>query len=123
MQCSAEDIVIHNWAELIQTPDQKWRRLWDIKLKKTIPETIDFKSVSQALSHEDFQVYVEVSDGNHVKVSVTTDRWGWEDDLYFATYRMFQEIDHIFGTIDTIQGQDRDFWPPWQFGWWNSRDD
>ena len=79
---------------------------------------------SESLSHEDFLVSVEICDGDRLKVSVTTERWGWEDELYFATYNMFEAIDNLFGTIDTIQGQDRDLWEPWlRKSWRNSRDE
>ena len=124
MQYNVDDIIIHNWPKLVQTTDKKWNRIWDIILKKSVVESVDLVTYSQKLSHEDFCVCVEVSDGNHLKVSVTTERWGWEDELYFATYKMFEAIDQLFGTIDTIQGQERDVWEPWlRKRWRNYQDD
>lgn len=124
MQYNADDIVIHKWAKLIKTPEFKWNRIWTIVLKNPVFEPVDLEAISQNLSHEDFLVVVEISDGNHLKVSVTTERWGWEDELYFDTYRMFAAIDRLVGTIDTIQGQDRDLWEPWlRRKWIVSRDD
>ncbi len=124
MQYSVDDIIIHNWPKLAQTPDKKWHRTWDIILKSPVIEAVDLVAYSQSLSHEDFLVSVEICDGDRLKVSVTTERWGWEDELYSATYNMFEAIDNLFGNIDTIQGQDRELWEPWlRNNWRNSRDE
>ncbi|WP_375492779.1 hypothetical protein [uncultured Nostoc sp.] len=113
MKYSPNDIIINNWAELRQTPDGKWNRLWSISLQKSILETIDYENISKLLSHEDFYVQVQISEPNCLLVSVTTERWGWDDELYFATYRMFEEIEHILGKIDKIQGENREKWSIW----------
>ena len=113
MKYSADDIVIYNWAKLTQTSSGKWNRVWDIVLKKSVSQEFDLEAAAQSLSGDDFQVEIQISNSNTLKISVTTQRWGWEVELMFATYRMFGELDLLFGTIDTIQGQDRDMWEPW----------
>ncbi|WP_293140175.1 hypothetical protein [Okeania sp. SIO3I5] len=124
MQYNVYDLIIHNWPKLAQTPDKKWHRTWEIVLKSPVIEPVDLVAYSESLSHEDFLVSVEICDGDRLKVSVTTERWGWEDELYSATYNMFEAIDNLFGTIDTIQGQERDLWEPWlRKSWRNSRDE
>jgi hypothetical protein len=113
MQYNTDDIVIHNWAKLTQTPEGKWNRIWNIILQKNVSGELDLDTLQKKLSKEDFLIKVNIDNGNNLQISVTTERWGWEDELYFATYKMFEEIDRLFGTIDTIQGQDRDLWEPW----------
>ncbi|MEC4895835.1 MAG: hypothetical protein SAL07_24080 [Oscillatoria sp. PMC 1051.18] len=113
MQYCTSDIVIHNWAKLNQTENGKWKRVWQISLKDPLPETVNLNDISQDLSNQDFQVIIKVLQRKHLEVCVTTQRWGWDDDFYFATYKMFEKIDCLLGTIDTIQGQERDLWNPW----------
>ncbi len=113
MKYSADDIIINNWAELKQTSDEKWSRIWNILLQQTIPETVDYETISDFLCHKDFSVQVNISEANHLIVTVTTERWGWDDELYFATYRMFEEIEQLLGKIYTIQGESRDKWSMW----------
>jgi hypothetical protein len=115
MKYSADNIVIHNWAKLTQTTDGKWTRTWNIVLKEKLSDSLNLGSISQTLSHEDFQVNVEIASENSLEVCVITQRWGWEDNLYFSTYKMFEELNSIVGDILTIQGQDRNLWDPWLY--------
>jgi hypothetical protein len=110
----AERIIIHNWGDLTKnSDDKKWTRDWKIKLKIPILESTDLASVSRKLSYEGFQVDLDKDSTGDLSISVQTKEWGWEDYLYFNTYKMFEEIDYLLGTIDTIQGQARDTWYPW----------
>ncbi|MEG3858892.1 hypothetical protein [Microcoleus sp. herbarium12] len=89
MKYSADDIVIHNWAKLTQTSSGKWNRVWDIVLKKSVSQEFDLGAAAQNLSGDDFQVEIQISNSNNLKISVTTQRWGWEVEVMFATYKMF----------------------------------
>ncbi|AFZ10526.1 hypothetical protein Osc7112_6371 (plasmid) [Oscillatoria nigro-viridis PCC 7112] len=110
MKYNVDDVVVRNWANLRQMPDGRWNRIWEITLKQAIPESINLENISKLLSHEDFDIRVVMREGNNLAISVTTERWGWEDELIFATYRMFEEIEHLVGKIDIIQAQNRDIW-------------
>src|SRR6476620_10005786 len=110
MKYNSDDVVIRNWANLRQMPDGRWNRKWDIKLKQAIPESINLENIYKLLSREGFDIRVVIREGNHLEISVTTEEWGWEDELIFATYRMFEEIEQLVGKIDMIQAQSRDIW-------------
>jgi hypothetical protein len=113
MQYNAGNITTHNWAELKQITSNEWQRDWNITLKSSIPKSTNLEVISKELSYEGFFVTIETDDARHLKVSVRTTDWGWEDYLYSNTYKMFEEINHILGTIEIIQGQARDSWYPW----------
>ena len=115
MKYSADDIIVNKWAELKQTLDGKWNSIWDIVLKKSIAETSNLEDISIKLSHEGFDVRVKVREGKHLTVSVTTERSERDDDILFATFKMFEDIERLLGTIDTIQGQKmEDRWSPYR---------
>lgn len=107
-----EDIVIHNWPALEQTEDGKWTRAWNVTLFDAPSTDASIRAVERDLSDEEKRVTIN-KDGRNLCVRVTTDRWGWEDDLYFYSYRMLERINDSIGTIETIQGQARDMWEPW----------
>jgi len=118
MKYSADDIVVNKWAELKQIPDEKWKQIWDILLKKTIAETTNLKDISKKLSHEDFDVTLKIKEGKHLTVFVTLNRDTnpySHDRSLFTIYKMFENIERLLGTIDTIQGQKReDRWSPYR---------
>ena len=115
MKYNADDIIVNKRAESKQTSDGKWHRIWDIVLKKTIPETNNLEDISRELSHDNFNVHIRVTAGKHLTVSVTNEKSYWDDEFLFSTYRMFEDIERLLGTIDTIQGQkNEDRWSPYK---------
>lgn len=115
MKYNADDIIVNKRAESKQTSDGKWHRIWDIVLKKIIPETNNLEDISRELSHDNFNVHIRVTAGKHLTVSVTNEKSYWDDEFLFSTYRMFEDIERLLGTIDTIQGQkNEDRWSPYK---------
>jgi hypothetical protein len=115
MKYNADDIIVNKRAESKQTSDGKWHRIWDIVLKKTIPETNNLEDISRELSHDNFNVHIRVTAGKHLTVSVTNEKSYWDDEFLFSTYTMFEDIERLLGTIDTIQGQkNEDRWSPYK---------
>ncbi|MGK7877244.1 MAG: hypothetical protein AB4426_29295 [Xenococcaceae cyanobacterium] len=120
MKYSADDIIINKNPELQQLSNGKWKQVWDIVLKKTISETINLKDISKKLSHEDFDfdVQVQITKGKYLKVCVTLSRDTnpyHHDHSIFAIYRMFENLEQLLGSIDTIQGQKtEDRWSPYR---------
>ncbi|BDA74896.1 hypothetical protein RIVM261_085030 [Rivularia sp. IAM M-261] len=115
MKYNADDIIVNKRAESKQTSDGKLHRIWDIVLKKIIPETNNLEDISRELSHDNFNVHIRVTAGKHLTVSVTNEKSYWDDEFLFSTYRMFEDIERLLGTIDTIQGQkNEDRWSPYK---------
>jgi hypothetical protein len=69
--------------------------------------------LERELSTGEAQVGIQLEGDRKVIMEVITARWGWDDDLYFYSYRLLKQIDETLGTILTIQGQPRDVWNPW----------
>lgn len=115
MKYSNYKIRVNKRAESEQTSDGKWNRIWDIVLKKPIAETSNLEDISIKLSHQDFDVQVKVREGKHLTVCVTNEKSYWDDEFLFATFKMFEDIERLLGTIDTIQGQKmEDRWSPYR---------
>jgi hypothetical protein len=112
MKWEPDDIVIHNWPKLQQTPNGKWTRCWNIVLKDEIKNHISLTELEATLSDGEKLVKIE-KNGKELRVWVTTDRWGWDDDLYFYSYLMLKRINDLLGRIERIQDQSRDLWEPW----------
>lgn len=110
----ANKLVRNEWAPLVQTPEGLWQRVWIIRFVNDLPAGIQLDEVAKALTRVDFVVSLRILGRCELEVTVTTARWGWDDELYFEHYRMFEAIDKTFGTIDTIQGQARSLWRPWR---------
>ena len=113
MQYSSDDIVVHNWPDIKKTSDDKWVREWDITFKNPISEQINLESSSRSLSYWGYEVSVMKINSRHLKITVVTNDSNREDYLCFNTYKMFEEIDILFGEIDSIQDQPRNLWNPW----------
>ncbi|MEH2207496.1 MAG: hypothetical protein V7K53_26080 [Nostoc sp.] len=118
MKYSADDIVVDKWAESKQTPDGKCKQIWDIILKKPIVGTTNIKNISQEISHEDFDVLLNIKQGKHLTVFVSfymdTNLYS-HDPIVFSIFKMFEDIERLLGKIDTIQGQKReDRWSPYK---------
>lgn len=118
MKYSADDIVVNKWAESKQAPDGKCKQIWDIVLKEPIVETTNIKDISQELSHEDFDVLLNIKQGKLLTVFVTfymdTNPY-IHDPIIFTIFKMFEDIERLLGKIDTIQGQKmEDRWSPYK---------
>lgn len=118
MKYSADMIIVNKFPKLKELPNGKKEEIWEIVLKTTISEETNLQDISQKLSHEDFQVAVEVEQGKYLNVCVTTIRdpnpYG-HDHTLFDIYRMFENIEQLLGKIDTIQGQKiEDRWSPFR---------
>lgn len=121
MKYSADDIVVNKWAELKQISDGKWKQIWDIVLKEPIVETTNLKDISKELSHEDFDVLLKIKRGKYLTVFVTLSNMDTNpyshDYTLFAIHKMFEDIERLLGSIDTIQGEKmEDRWSPYKLG-------
>ena len=113
MNWDPKAIVVHNWPTLEETRDGRWKRCWDIVLQAPISNSQVIPELEQELSTQENQVSIRIDETGKVKMEVTTERWGWDDDLYFYSYHLLKKIDESIGTISLIQGQKRDLWNPW----------
>lgn len=111
-------------------PDGKWQRVWTIRLKDNpaISATIEAfsseitKDIVEYLSgsdsrlqslRDDLAISLQLAGPREINAALTTKEGDWPDELLFASWRMFEDIDRMLATIDTIDGQPRDDWPPW----------
>jgi hypothetical protein len=127
---SPESIKVHNWPAPQLMPDGKWHRTWTIRLKSNLPETIDLGASSSSITKEildylgeadsrlqnlgdDLALSLQLTGPREVMASMLTRQADCSDELLFAAWRMFEAVDQMLGTIETIDGQPRDNWPPW----------
>lgn len=109
---NANSITNRKWPELTQTTDLRWQRIWEINLAEDLNQTIDLNTVEAELSNH--EIWVTIKPNNKtLQVTVITDRWGWDDDLIGYSYKLLGILEDRMGEISTIQGQQRDVWPPW----------
>lgn len=113
MDWEPKAIVVHNWPKLEETLDGRWRRRWDIILQAPVSNPLVISQLEQELSTHENQVRLKIGEDRKVMMEVITERWGWDDDLYFFSYCLLKRVDEALGTILTIQGQKRDLWNPW----------
>ncbi|ETW97166.1 MAG: hypothetical protein ETSY2_45080 [Candidatus Entotheonella gemina] len=113
MSWEPKAIVVHNWPKLEETLDGRWRRRWNIVLQAPVSKSLVISKLEQELSTHENQVSIQIRGDCKVMMEVITERWGWDDDLYFYSYGLFKRVDEALGTILTIQGQKRDLWNPW----------
>lgn len=115
MKYSADDIIVNKRAESKQVSNGKWHRFWDIVLKQALTEINNLEEICRQLSHQNFDVDVKVAEGRNLTVSVINDKSYWDDEFLFSTYTMFEDIERLLGSIDTIQGQkNEDRWSPYK---------
>lgn len=110
---SADSIFIMNWPACHQTPDKKWRRIWSIELEQAPTDATLLRRAEQALSNDEVSVQITNVDKS-LTMKVVTGRWCLEDDLIGYAWDILEGVNDIVGKIDTIQGQERDRWSPWQ---------
>ena len=106
-------IIISKYPDLIQLPDSRWNRVFDVRFKKSIDVNLDLSKIAHSVSNQDFLVKINKQNKTSVKVSVTTDRWGWDDEISIGTSILIKKLDDLIGTIDIIQGQARSEWCSW----------
>ena len=126
----AQLISKHTWPVPAQMPDGKWERAWMVKLAAPPPAPTAMEALSAVLTQEVVQflagadrrladltnelvISLEWVNPQEIKAALLTDSGGWPDELLVAAWRLFADIDQMLGTIDTIDGQPRDRWPPW----------
>lgn len=115
MKYSANDIIVNKRAESKQLSNGKWHRVWDIVLKQALTKINNLEEISRQLSHHNFDVDIKVAEGINLTVSVINDKSYWDDEFLFSTYTMFEDIERLLGSIDTIQGQkNEDRWSPYK---------
>jgi len=125
----------HTWPVPAQMPDGKWERVWMIKLKAPPTVSTAMETLAAVITQEVVQVlavadrrledlqnelvialeWVSLQD---IRAALITEIADWPDELLFAAWRLFEDIDQMLGTIDTIDGQARDQWPPWNLRSW-----
>ena len=107
--------LVHNCrAPLKQLPNGHWQRTWHLSFSEKLPSHLSLEKVSTELSESDFFITLTQEGPKRLNATVTTLDDGWDDHFFFATYRLFKRIDAKIGTIETIEGQDRDLWRPWR---------
>lgn len=115
MKYSANDIIVNKRAESKQLSNGKWHRVWDIVLKQALTEINNLEEIYKQLSHHNFDVDIKVAEGINLTVSVINDKSYWDDEFLFSTYTMFEDIERLLGSIDTIQGQKNEArWSPYK---------
>lgn len=112
MSWEPKAIVVHSWPKLEETFDGRWRRRWNIILRAPVSKSLVISKLEQELSTHENQVIIKIGEKGKVMMEVITERWGWDDDLYFYSYGLLKRVDESLGTILTIQGQKRDLWNP-----------
>ena len=113
MKWEEKSIVIHNWPKLIETNDKRWKRTWAIVLKKCIKTSVLIADLERQISTHENKVTIKIEGKQKIMMEVVTERWGWEDDLYFYSYNLLKHVNDVLGEIFLIQGQERDLWDPW----------
>lgn len=101
-----------DWPQLNQADNGTWIRVWDIVLVDEAISEGSITKLEEELSNEEITISVEVI-CKVLKITVKTLRWGWEDDLIGYSYKILKGVNDIIGEINTIQGQEREVWPPW----------
>jgi hypothetical protein len=118
MNYSDYEIKVNKVPRIKELNNGKKEVIWEIILKEEISEKINLEDISQKLSHEDFDVKVKAEQGKYLAVCVTTIRDPnpyAHDYSMFDINRMFEEIEQLLGSIDTIQGQKvEDRWNPYK---------
>jgi hypothetical protein len=127
---NSQRISKHTWPVPVQMADGKWARVWMIQLKAPPPAAPAVETLSAVITQEigqflagadkrleDLQnelvISLQRANPQAIRAALITDRDDWPDELLFAAWRLFEDIDRMLGTIDTIDGQPRDHWPPW----------
>jgi hypothetical protein len=111
-------------------PDGKWERVWIIKLKAPPPAPTAMETLSAVITQEIVQfladadrrladlqneliIWLQWANPLEIRAALLTEAGDWPEELVVAAWRLFEDIDQMLGTIDTIDGQPRDRWPPW----------
>jgi hypothetical protein len=109
---STAKIHMSNWHEVYLTRNSKWIRVWHISLVNEPTDTTLLRQVEERLSTDEIRVEIAWK-GKHLLAMVTTDRWGWDDDLFWYSYTILTTINDQVGEIESIQGEARNTWSPW----------
>jgi hypothetical protein len=127
---NGELIKRHTWPVPQQMPDGMWQRVWTIRLKEAPVVSTTMEVLSSEITQEivqylagrdrrleslkgDLVISLEWTNPQEIIAALITEEGDWPDELLFAAWRLFQDIDRMLGTIDTIDDQVRDRWPPW----------
>jgi hypothetical protein len=126
---TADMIKVHSWPDLEDLSDGRWQRTWAIQFLADVPDQEGLDGLALRIR----QNLVAFMEGNHDGQAVAPDlavclcrhspreiqarlsaRYdAWADEWFPAAWHMFEQIDQHLGPIDTIEGQPRDNWPPW----------
>lgn len=105
---NADDIIINAHPKIIRLPNGKRTETWEVVFKQTIDRKIDLIEISKQLSHEGFGVQIILKTKKHLSINLITlenpNPYG-HDYTAIAVDRMMEDIEKLFGSIDTIQGQ------------------
>lgn len=121
---SSVELAPIRWASLEQLPDGSSKWTWNIRLHSRPNTSASWEQVSLAIKQSivehvdpsleaDLSISLTLHDLTHLTATMHTTRSGWADELVIATGYMFDDIDRMVGTIETIEGQPRNMWPPW----------
>jgi hypothetical protein len=111
MKYSVDMIKVDKFPKVKKLPNGKKEQNWEIVLKQTLTKQVNLQDISQKLSHKDFQVTINAKEGKYLNVCVITviDPNPYSHDYtIFDIYKMFDDIEELLGSIDTIQGQKRE---------------
>ena len=133
---AAKLIARHTWPPLEQMPDGRWKRSFRIKLKEdtaglaTLEEfssiiTQDIIKYLEGDSHigdleNDLIISLNSDSRQEITADILTVGDGNWDEYMVAAWRMFEDIDLMLGPIATIEGQERNSFPPWSLQRWAS---
>lgn len=108
-------LVLLDWPRAQRTTDGGWVRMWKIHFKEVINPHISLNHLSVEYSGDDFVVSLDKHGPRDITAQVMTcRRHGESDAVVFANYDLLKKLNDSLGTIETIQGQERDVWLPWR---------
>ena len=108
-------LVLLNWPRAQRTTDGRWIRVWKIHFKEVINSHLSMPNLSLECSGDDFVVSLDKHGPRDITAQVITSRrHGESDEVVFANYDVLKKLNASIGTIETIQGQERDLWLPWR---------
>lgn len=108
-------LVLLDWPRAQCTTDGRWIRVWKIHFKEILKPDVSMSTLAAEYSGEDFVVSLERQGPRDITAQVITSRrHGESDAVVFANYDLLKKLNDSLGTIETIQGQERDLWLPWR---------
>ena len=105
-----DHIIPVKWGKLFHDESGLWRRDWSIEFVPGHKRSFPLRKFEEICSNDVATVRAAWQRNDTMLVSIISDKWGWDDEVFIFNYRLLRTVELVYGPMSMLEGQARSDW-------------